>query len=104
MSWRPSLSQSKKPTPPLMDSRMYFLSGEEMCGTVRPACAAISSNTGGGGKGGSADLFCAVGFAGGGAGRETPRPRKGSIAHAKAQMAKALAALPNGIEHLYISG
>src|SRR5579864_3934154 len=36
MSSLPSLSQSIKPTPPLIDSTMYCLSGVEMCGTVRP--------------------------------------------------------------------
>src|SRR5579863_8052342 len=46
MSSLPSLSQSISPTPPLIDSTMYFLSGEEMCATVRPACWAISSNFG----------------------------------------------------------
>src|ERR1700724_2983829 len=46
MSSLPSLSQSIRPTPPLMDSTMYFLSGEEMCGTVSPAFWAKSSNCG----------------------------------------------------------
>src|SRR6202044_2167396 len=46
MSSLPLLSQSISPTPPLMDSTMYFLSGEEMCGTVRPAFCATSSNCG----------------------------------------------------------
>src|SRR5580704_1638237 len=46
MSSLPSLSQSINPTPPLMDSTMYFLSGEEMCATVSPAFAATSSNCG----------------------------------------------------------
>src|SRR5258708_11530343 len=46
MSSLPSLSQSIRPTPPLIDSTMYFLSGEEMCGTVSPAFAATSSNCG----------------------------------------------------------
>src|ERR1022692_1661775 len=46
MSSLPSLSQSISPTPPLMDSTMYFLSGEEMCDTVRPAFCAISSKRG----------------------------------------------------------
>src|SRR5271170_5872109 len=46
MSSLPSLSQSINPTPPLMDSMMYFLSGEEMCGTVSPAFCATSSNRG----------------------------------------------------------
>src|SRR5579864_9044630 len=36
MSSLPSLSQSIRPTPPLMDSTMYCLSGVEMWGTVRP--------------------------------------------------------------------
>src|SRR5271170_3361747 len=53
MSSLPSLSQSISPTPPLMDSTMYFLSGEEMCGTVSPAPCAISSNCGTG---------CSLGF------------------------------------------
>src|ERR1700678_2755458 len=48
MSSLPSLSQSIRPTPPLMDSTMYFLSGEEMCGTVSPAFRATSSNCGSG--------------------------------------------------------
>src|SRR5208282_1129187 len=46
MSSLPSLSQSINPTPPLMDSTMYFLSGEEMCATVRPAFCATSSKCG----------------------------------------------------------
>src|SRR3984885_15747176 len=46
MSSLPSLSQSMRPAPPLIDSTMYFLSGEEMCGTVRAAFAAMSSNWG----------------------------------------------------------
>src|SRR5580698_6001358 len=46
MSSLPSLSQSISPTPPLMDSTIYFLSGEEICGTVRPAFWAMSSNCG----------------------------------------------------------
>src|SRR5271155_5450177 len=46
MSSLPSLSQSISPAPPLMDSTMYFLSGEEMCGTVNPAFWAMSSNCG----------------------------------------------------------
>src|SRR5437660_4064099 len=46
MSSLPSLSQSIKPTPPLMDSMTYLLSGEEMCETVRPACLLTSSNRG----------------------------------------------------------
>src|ERR1700693_1119581 len=46
MSSLPSLSQSISPTPPLIDSTMYFLSGEEMCATVRPAFCATSSNCG----------------------------------------------------------
>src|SRR5579863_5415886 len=46
MSSLPSLSQSIRPTPPLIDSTIYFLSGEEICGTVRPAFWAISSNCG----------------------------------------------------------
>src|ERR1700721_953579 len=46
MSSLPSLSQSKRPTPPLMDSSTYLLSGEEICGTVRPLCRATSSNAG----------------------------------------------------------
>ena len=33
----PSLSQSMKPTPPLIDSIMYFFSADEMCDTERPA-------------------------------------------------------------------
>src|SRR5260370_34794677 len=46
MSIFPSVSQSISPTPPLIDSTMYFLSGEEMCATVRPAFRAMSSNFG----------------------------------------------------------
>src|ERR1700733_3784421 len=46
MSSLPSLSQSISPTPPLIDSTMYFLSGEEMCGTVSPAFCVTSSNCG----------------------------------------------------------
>src|SRR6202021_2059707 len=46
MSSLPSLSQSIRPTPPLMDSTMYFLSEDEMCETVRPAFCATSSNCG----------------------------------------------------------
>src|ERR1700704_3707045 len=46
MSSLPSLSQSISPIPPLMDSTMYFLSGEEMCGTVKPAFWPTSSNCG----------------------------------------------------------
>jgi hypothetical protein len=49
MSSLPSLSQSIKPTPPLMDSMTYRLSGEEICETVRPACLLTSSNRGVGG-------------------------------------------------------
>src|SRR5260370_11314508 len=55
MSSLPSLSQSIKPTPPLMDSIMYRLSEEEICETVKPACLLTSSNRGGGG----ALLLCA---------------------------------------------
>src|SRR5215470_9387066 len=46
MSSLPSLSQSNKPIPPLMDSITYLLSRDEMCETVRPAEAAMSSKTG----------------------------------------------------------
>src|SRR5580704_2703571 len=46
MSSLPSLSQSINPTPPLMDSTIYFFSGEEMCDTVNPAFCATSSNCG----------------------------------------------------------
>src|SRR5260370_42485698 len=46
MSSLPSLSQSIKPTPPLMDSIMYRLSEEEICETVKPACLLTSSNRG----------------------------------------------------------
>src|ERR1700722_4431137 len=42
----PVLSQSMKPTPPLMDSTIYFFSGEAMWETVSPAEAEISSKTG----------------------------------------------------------
>src|SRR3984957_223171 len=42
----PLLSQSMKPTPPLIDSTIYFFSGEAMCETERPAEAVISSKTG----------------------------------------------------------
>src|SRR5580698_5458150 len=56
MSSLPSLSQSISPTPPLMDSTMYFLSGDEMCGTVSPAFCATSSNVGTGCSPG----FCVV--------------------------------------------
>src|SRR5215831_16081769 len=52
MSSLPSLSQSMKPTPPLIDSTMYLFSGVERCGTVRPACCVMSSKRGtGGGEG-----------------------------------------------------
>src|SRR5271170_7451033 len=69
MSSLPSLSQSISPTPPLIDSTMYFLSGEEMCGTVRPTFCATSSNCGidcGLGLG----VFCGGEFAGGLAGED----------------------------------
>src|SRR6266850_1418026 len=46
MSSLPSLSQSMKPAPPLIDSITYLLSGEEICETVNPACLARSSNRG----------------------------------------------------------
>src|SRR5215471_1587980 len=46
MSSLPSLSQSKSPIPPLMDSITYLLSLDEICGTVRPAEDAMSSKTG----------------------------------------------------------
>src|SRR5712671_2422831 len=46
MSSLPSLSQSMKPAPPLIDSMTYLLSGEEICETVKPACLATSSNRG----------------------------------------------------------
>src|SRR5438874_5846844 len=46
MSSFPSLSQSIRPAPPLIDSTMYFLSGEEICETVSPACFAMSSKWG----------------------------------------------------------
>src|SRR5215469_18737166 len=46
MSSLPSLSQSNSPIPPLMDSITYRLSLDEMCGTVRPAEAAMSSKMG----------------------------------------------------------
>src|SRR6266566_5243313 len=46
MSSLPSLSQSIRPTPPLIDSTMYFLSAEEMCAMVIPAFSAMSSNFG----------------------------------------------------------
>src|SRR5690349_2630555 len=52
MSNLPSLSQSMKPTPPLMDSMMYRFSGEELWETVRPACLATSSKWGMGGEAG----------------------------------------------------
>src|SRR6202789_3542819 len=42
----PLLSQSMKPTPPLIDSTMNFLSGDAMGDTVSPARALISSRTG----------------------------------------------------------
>jgi hypothetical protein len=45
----PLLSQSMKPTPPLIDSTMNFLSGDAMWDTVSPARALMSSNTGTGG-------------------------------------------------------
>src|SRR5437763_804424 len=57
MSSLPSLSQSIRPTPPLKDSTIYFLSGEEICGTVRPNFSARSSNWGTGSVGCS--LACA---------------------------------------------
>src|ERR1039458_6391658 len=63
MSSLPSLSQSMSPTPPLMDSTMYFLSGEEMCGTVSPAFCATSSNCGRRGGLGSC-FFCKGALAG----------------------------------------
>src|ERR1700733_15536130 len=47
----PLLSQSMNPTPPLIDSTMYFFSGEAIWGTVRPAREAISSQTGMGERG-----------------------------------------------------
>src|ERR1700691_3549083 len=46
MSSLPSLSQSISPTPPLIDSTMYFLSGEEICVPVSPDFCATSSNHG----------------------------------------------------------
>src|SRR5258707_6493591 len=46
MSSLPSLSQSIRPTPPLMDSTMYCLSGVEMCGTVRPTSRETSLKPG----------------------------------------------------------
>src|SRR6185295_5526932 len=46
MSSLPSLSQSIRPAPPLMDSTMYFFSGVEMWETVRPASWATSLNRG----------------------------------------------------------
>src|SRR5215472_4066146 len=46
MSSLPSLSQSNRPIPPLMDSITYLLSLDEMCATVRPAEAAMSSKIG----------------------------------------------------------
>src|SRR5438874_6955647 len=46
MSSFPSLSQSMKPTPPLMLSMMYFFSGVEMCSTVKPARFVTSSKRG----------------------------------------------------------
>src|SRR5580704_4802138 len=68
MSSLPSLSQSISPTPPLMDSTMYFLSGEEMCGTVNPAFAAMSSNCGRDAGRPVSCTFCGGGLAGGLAG------------------------------------
>src|ERR1022692_2925593 len=68
MSSLPSLSQSISPTPPLMDSTMYFLSGEEMCGTVRPAFCATSSNCGTDAGGAGSCAFCTGELAGGLAG------------------------------------
>src|SRR6185295_1431671 len=46
MSSLPSLSQSIRPAPPLMDSTMYFFSGVEMWETVRPASWATSLELG----------------------------------------------------------
>src|ERR1700678_924551 len=46
-----------KPTPPLMDSTMYFLSGEAMCETVSPARSEMSSKVGTGAVGFE---FCAL--------------------------------------------
>src|SRR6202171_4937033 len=45
----PSLSQSIKPTPPLIDSIMYRLAEEERCEAVSPACLLTSPNRGVGG-------------------------------------------------------
>src|SRR5215469_9964399 len=46
MSSLPSLSQSIRPTPPLIDSTMYCLSGVEMWGTVSPASRETSLKRG----------------------------------------------------------
>ena len=43
-SSRPSLSKSKSATPPLIDSRMYFLSGDETCENVIPLALVMSVN------------------------------------------------------------
>src|ERR1700722_15201637 len=64
MSSLPSLSQSINPTPPLIDSTMYFLSGEEMCATVRAACWAMSSNFGSGAAGLGDCVSCEAGLRG----------------------------------------
>src|SRR5262245_13322517 len=45
MSTRPSLSKSKRATPPPKDSTMYFFSGAEWGVNVIPASAALSRNT-----------------------------------------------------------
>src|ERR1035438_1528711 len=64
MSSLPSLSQSIRPTPPLIDSTIYFLSGDEMWETLSPAFCATSSNWGTGdclgGGGGGADCAGAL--------------------------------------------
>src|ERR1700722_13736788 len=65
MSSLPSLSQSINPTPPLMDSKIYFFSGEEMCETVRPAFCATSSNCGRDGGRLRSCVFCDGETAGG---------------------------------------
>src|SRR5215469_6315732 len=46
MSSLPSLSQSIRPTPPLIDSTMYCLSGVEMWGTVSPTSRETSLKRG----------------------------------------------------------
>ena len=46
MSSLPSLSQSIRPIPPLIDSIMYCLSGVETCGTVRPTSLETSLKCG----------------------------------------------------------